>query len=922
MGFNMQIEEQDIQGQNKFNSIYDEYNTSKGEIIRYFSSPYVSPFDEVEWEKRECKLTDSSGEAIYSQEEVEAPMSWSQMATLVVASKYFYGTPGTAERENSIRVLISRVANTIAEWGKKDDYFSSEDESLIFKDELISILLNQRAAFNSPVWFNVGVQKHPQTSACFIISVDDTLESLTNLQSIEARLFKFGSGTGTNFSTLRSQRESLSGGGVASGPVSFMRALDAWAGIIKSGGKTRRAAKMMILNVEHPDIREFINCKPLEEKKAQSLIDAGYEGNFSVKGGAYDSVCFQNANLSVRVTDEFMEAAIARKTFKTKNVATKEISEEIDAFELLQELSKATYECGDPGIQFDTTINEWNTCAKSGRINASNPCSEFMSIDNSACNLSSINLLKFLSEDGSFDLKGYKHVVDIMIRAQDILINNSSYPVEAIGNNAKKFRQLGLGYANLGALLMTLGLPYDSDAGREWAAALTAVMTGQAYLTSALLAERLGEFSTWNENKNVMLKIIERHFEAAKNIPSGRVPSEILATARAVWKEALEKGKCSGFRNSQVTVLAPTGTISFMMDCDTTGIEPDLALIKYKRLSDGGMLTVVNQSVQQALKSLSYSEEAISKIIEHIDSHGTIEGALDLKSDHLDVFDCALTPNGGSRCIHYSGHLKMMGAVQPFLSGAISKTVNLPNNTTLDEITDIYIQAWRMGLKSVALYRDGSKRTQPLTTKESSNTFEKEQSVIYAKRRALPSERMSITHRFMVAGLKGYLTVGLYENGEPGEIFLVVAKEGSTLSGVMDAFATAVSLSLQHGVPLITLIKKFTHMRFEPAGFTDNKKIPMAKSIIDYIFRWLGQKFLSLDDQIQLGLVHLSESNSTEISFDLNGNNLSQVKELKSLSAYFTFDDSPPCTNCGSSFMVRQGSCYVCLNCGAQGGCG
>lgn len=896
-------------------------------ITPFFTSPWKDAFENIEWEKRDCLITNERGEVIFEQRGVEVPKAWSQMASNVVVSKYFRGENGTSERENSVRSLISRIVDTISNWGKADGYFAETGDSQLFKDELAYILVHQYASFNSPVWFNVGINERPQCSACFIVAVEDSLESILELQSIEGKLFKHGSGTGSNLSTLRSSRERLTGGGIPSGPVSFMRGFDAWAGIIKSGGKTRRAAKMQILNATHPDIREFISAKTDEEKKAWALIEQGYDGGFAVPGGAYESVAFQNANLSVRVEDDFMQAADNDRTYNTFKVSNGEPCEKLNAKEVLKLIAKGTHLCGDPGMQFHSTINDWHTCPNSGPIRASNPCSEYMHVDNSACNLSSINLLRFLKEDGSFDSAAFEHTVKIMMIAQDILIDRSSYPTKKIETNARSFRQLGLGYANLGALLMNLGLPYDSDEGRSLAAAITALMTGQAYLTSSELAEIKGAFGAYKKNSEPMLKVLEKHRHALQDIPPNELVEDILADAYAVWESALENGREFGFRNAQATVLAPTGTISFMMDCDTTGIEPDIALVKYKKLVGGGMLKIVNQSVSSALNKLGYSEKEVSEITDYISENDCIEGAPKLKAEHLPVFDCAFKAAKGKRVISPDGHLKMMAAVQPFISGAISKTVNLPENTSIEEIADIYMRAWKMKLKAVALYRDGSKRTQPLTT--TLNGKQKVKDSTQPARRRLSDERSAITHKFQVGGLEGYLTVGLFEDGRPGEIFLVVAKEGSTLSGVMDAFATSISIALQYGVPLNALVRKFSYLRFDPSGFTGNKSIPMATSLIDYIFRWLGHKFLTPSEIMELGLSPLRNGSVqspkpavVEIE-PIDGGTSGGYHAGKEGAALFqNSEDAPPCTTCGSSLMVRQAGCYVCLNCGAQGGCG
>lgn len=895
-------------------------------IQAYFSSPWGSPYDHIDWEKRDCSISNERGEVVFEQKGVEVPRFWSQMAANVVVSKYFRGQIGTPSRESSVRTLVDRVVNTITDWGVADGYFATPEDAATFRAELAYLLLNQYSSFNSPVWFNVGLNEKPQCSACFIVAVDDTLESLLELQTIEARLFKYGSGTGSNLSTIRSSKERLSGGGVPSGPVSFMRGFDAWAGIVKSGGKTRRAAKMQILNVTHPDIKEFITAKSEEEKKAWALIEQGYNGGFAVPGGAYDSVAFQNANLSVRATDEFMQAAVDGCSYETRRVSDGAACEQLDARAILRLIAEGTHLCGDPGMQFDTTINNWHTCPNSGRINASNPCSEYMHVDNSACNLSSLNLLRFLDDTGSFNCDAFQQAIRIMTVAQDIVVDRSSYPTKKIEQSAHNFRQLGLGYANLGALLMNLGLPYDSDEGRELAAAITALMTGQAYLTSAKLAEGRGSFSAFKKNRSAMLRVIGMHRDCVgKAARSRESVSRILDCAQSVWDEAVELGTEHGFRNAQTTVLAPTGTISFMMDCDTTGIEPDIALVKYKKLVGGGMLKLVNNSVPRALRVLGYSEPEIQAISDYIAATDCIEGAPGLDPQDLPVFDCAFKAARGTRVIQPRGHLLMMAAVQPFLSGAISKTVNLPKETTVDEISSIYIEAWKLGLKAVALYRDGSKRTQPLTTSQGSTESAKAAPV----RRRLPDERQAITHKFQVGGLEGYLTVGLYDDGSPGEIFLVVAKEGSTLSGMMDAFATSVSMALQYGVPLTALVKKFSYMRFDPSGFTGNKLVPMAHSVVDYVFRWMAHKFLTSAQIAALGLGATKSANETapkpaivDIEHADATRDGGHHPGSNTALAFKNSEDAPPCLNCGSNLMVRQAGCYVCLNCGAQGGCG
>ncbi len=880
----------------------------------YFSRPGVHPFDAIEWEKREALITNERGEIVFQQTDVEVPAFWSQLATNVVVSKYFHGKPGTSERENSVKQLIERVARTIADWGIQDGYFAASKDGEVFYTELTALLVNQYASFNSPVWFNVGIEEKPQCSACFINSVKDTMESILDLAKIEGMLFKYGSGTGTNLSVLRSSKEPLSGGGKASGPVSFMKGFDAFAGVIKSGGKTRRAAKMVILNVDHPDIVEFINSKANEEKKAWALIDAGYDG--SINGEAYSSVFFQNANHSVRVTDEFMRAAEADREWVTRAVTTGQPMDTYRARDIMHMIAEATHICGDPGMQFDTTINDWHTCPNSARINASNPCSEYMFIDDTACNLASLNLLKFLDQEGHFDVESYKKAVRVIITAMEIIVDNSSYPRKEIARNSHKFRTLGLGYANLGALLMSLGLPYDSDEGRAYAGAVTSILTGHAYTTSAELAKCMGPFEEFPKNREPMLRVIRKHRDAAHQLESRLLPDYLYEAATSAWDTALELGEQYGYRNAQVSVLAPTGTIAFMMDCDTTGVEPDIALVKYKKLVGGGMLKIVNNSVPRALKRLGYDEKTAKGIIDYIDEHDTIEGAPGLKSEHLPVFDCAFKPMNGVRSIHYMGHVKMLAAVQPFISGAISKTVNVPEETTVDEIMEIYRKAWKMGVKAIAIYRDNSKRTQPLSTVAKDAVKE------YGRpyRRRLPDERNAITHKFSVGGHEGYITVGMYEDGSPGEIFIVMAKEGSVVSGLMDSFATAISLALQYGVPLKVLVDKFSHTRFEPSGYTGNPNIPYAKSVMDYIFRWLALKFLPKEEKEKyLELRQETETSGIqppeEKEVATRGSLEEQEKHTFRMQA-----DAPNCPVC-ESIMVRNGSCYKCMECGTTSGC-
>src|SRR6187200_2941885 len=844
-------------------------------VERRYTRPGVHPYDTVEWDTREAAITNEHGKVVFEQKDLEFPKPWSALATNVVASKYFRGQIGTPERERSVKQMIDRVADTIADWGIKDAYFATDEDAEAFRNELKDILLKQRASFNSPVWFNVGIDAHPQCSACFINSVDDTMESILGLAKTEGMLFKFGSGTGSNLSTIRSSKETLRGGGEASGPVSFMKGFDAFAGVIKSGGKTRRAAKMVILNADHPDVEEFIDSKLLEEKKAWALIDAGYDGNFN-GGEAYASVFFQNSNNSVRVTDAFMEAVEKDVDWQTKAITSGEPVETYKARYLMNKMAEAAWVCGDPGIQYHDTVNRWHTSANTAPINASNPCSEYMYLDDSACNLASLNLMKFVKDDGEFDVEGYKHAVRIVFTAQEIIVDNASYPTPRIGENSRDYRPIGLGYANLGALLMNRGLAYDSDSGRAYSAAITALMQSEAALQSARISrDQGGPFAGYAINREPYLKVMNQHRDAAYRIDRQRVPTDLLDATLTGWDEVVALGDKTGFRNGQLSVLAPTGTIAFMMDCDTTGVEPDIALIKYKRLVGGGYLKIVNQTVPHALRSLGYTADQTDEIVAFIDEHETIEGAPHLLPAHLDVFDCAFKPANGSRSIHYNGHLAMMAAVQPFISGAISKTVNMPEASTPEEIAQVYIDGWKLGLKAIAVYRDNSKRSQPLNTKKDDGkgnvadaVAPEVQTVFKPLRRRLPDERASITHKFNVGGHEGYLTIGLYEDGTPGEIFLRMAKEGSTISGLMDSFATAISLALQYGVPLKDLVNKFSHLRFEPAGFTTNRDIPMAKSLVDYIFRYMATKFMSQDEKDAVGIINrqLSLSEATPVS--------------------------------------------------------
>ncbi len=992
-------------------------NASGLAFRRFFTKPGVSPYSEVEWELRDAQIADSQGAVIFEQKNVEVPKDWSMTATNIVASKYLHGQIGTAERETGVRQLVARVAETIRDWGMKDGYFRSPEDAATFHDELVYLLLRQYAAFNSPVWFNVGCERvepksdatnwhwnpatqqvefcvtgytRPQCSACFINSVKDSLDSILTLAKTEGMLFKWGSGTGTNLSPLRSSTEVLSGGGTASGPLSFMKGFDAFAGVIKSGGKTRRAAKMVILNIDHPDIVDFIDCKSKEEAKAHALVAQGYDGSHP-DSDAYSSIFFQNANNSVRVTDDFMVAVTRDADFSTRAIVDGRVVNTYKARDLLQKISEATWRCGDPGMQYDTTVNRWHTSKHTARINASNPCSEYMFLDDSACNLASLNLLKF-APNGAFDVEAYRQAVDVVITAQEILVDNAGYPTEAITKNSHDYRPLGLGYANLGALLMAAGLPYDSDAGRDYAACVTAIMCGEAYLQSSRIAEqcqpltpitstvrtRLGVTTAdnmpgaacpgWYINREPFLDVIRMHRASVNNIGrdgSARVEtglrpvpaerssaaqlSELVEASKTCWDDALSHGEKHGYRNSQVTVLAPTGTIGFMMDCDTTGIEPDLALIKYKKLVGGGMIKIVNNTVPAALFKLGYTHEQTDAIVSYIDATGTIEGAPHVKDEHLAVFDCSFKPAKGTRSIHYMGHLKMMAAAQPFISGAISKTVNLPNAATVDDISEAYIQAWKLGLKAVAVYRDGCKQSQPLSAAGSKTanstkddaarnaaalTLAAEDNLDApprAVRHKLKEERMSVTHKFNIGGHEGYIIVGLYPNGEPGEIFIKMAKEGSTVSGLMDSFSLTTSIALQHGVQLRLLCEKFAHTRFEPSGWSTHPEIGYAKSIVDYIFRWLHLRFLTGQQQMLFDNLRPKSWPAPEGIGDLNGSMGSDptsdprpptgsIHAADALASIIDMGDAPSCHVCGS-IMVRNGSCYKCMSCGSTSGC-
>ncbi len=902
------------------------------ECPRFFSRAGVDPFDEFEWELRTAVIGNERGEIVFEQRDVEIPKQWSQQATNIVVSKYFRGQLDTPEREHSVKQLIGRVVDTITQWASAQRYFASEDALSAFSGDLKRLLVQQQAAFNSPVWFNCGFERAPQCSACFINSVEDTMGSILTLAKTEGMLFKFGSGAGTNLSPIRSSAELLAGGGTASGPVSFMKGYDAFAGVIKSGGKTRRAAKMVILNADHPDIVEFINCKVAEERKAWALIDAGYDGSFT--GQAYASVFFQNSNNSVRVLDDFMRVVLDDGEWQTRAVTDGRVIDTYRARDLMRMIAEGTHVCGDPGMQFDTTINDWHTCPNTGRINASNPCSEYMFLDDSACNLASLNLMEFLDENGDFDVVAFRWAVRTMITAQEIIVANASYPTKAIERNSHDYRPLGLGYANLGALLMSRGVPYDSDEGRDYAAAITAVMTGEAYAQSARIArDQGGPFAGYAKNAEPFLRVMRKHRAALKDVDTRHVPAELYEAATDAWSDAIELGEVHGYRNAQATVLAPTGTIGFMMDCDTTGVEPDIALVKYKKLVGGGLMKIVNQTVPMALGRLGYTGDQIKAIVAHIDEHETIESAPHLDTNHLAVFDCAFKPANGSRSIHHMGHIKMIGSTQPFISGAISKTINVPTDATVEEIERVYIDAWRLGTKAVSIYRDGSKRTQPLNTARDqastgTNGVKSQLVTTQPVRHKLPDERQAITHKFDIAGHEGYITVGLFEDGSPGEIFLVMAKEGSTISGFADAFAQAVSYALQYGVPLQVLVDKFTHVRFEPSGLTKNPDVRVAKSIVDYIFRWMATKFLSDKAQYLAGVnrrdkieteaeqLTLGEARSRQVDAQFTQNN----GQVATPFAIQNDHDAPPCSTCGA-IMIRNGACYKCLNCGATSGC-
>lgn len=890
---------------------------------RLFGS--VHPYDEIQWDRRTAKITKGDGTVVFEQSNLEVPSFWTQTATDIVASKYFRGQLNSPEREYSARQMVDRVADTIARWGMKDDYFASAEDAENFSLDLKWILINQYAAFNSPVWFNVGVHERPQCSACFILAVEDNMQSILDWYRDEGWIFKYGSGSGTNLSKLRSSKEPLSRGGYSSGPVSFMKGADGVANSIRSGGTTRRAAKMVVLNVDHPDVKNFIYCKKVIEDMTKALAQSGIKD--SIEADIFDPYTllpYQNANNSVRVTDDFMEAVENDSLWSFKAVTSGKALEKVRAREVLDWMADAAWASADPGIQYDTTINNWHTCSNTGRINASNPCSEYMHLDNSACNLASLNLLKFLKEDGKMDVDLYRKAVDTLILAQDIIVDNSSYPTEKIGENARDFRELGLGYANLGSLLLNMGLPYDSDKGRGIAGQLTSLMCGEAYRMSALIADVKGAFNGFETNKEPMLGVIEKHTDEAeklyrRSIKLGTEDDDLMNYSRIVWNDALNLGRRYGVRNSQVTVLAPTGTIAFLMDCDTTGVEPELALVKYKKLVGGGTLKLVNNQVPKALQKLGYSDKQIEEINDYILDKETIEGAPHLTEEDLPVFDCSFKAANGIRSIHYMGHIRMMAAAQPFISGAISKTVNLPNNATRDDIKDVFVQGWKLGLKAIAVYRDGCKSIQPLNTSkdDSGELVEKVNGYTRVK---LPDERPSITHKFAVGGYESYLTVGFYpDTKQPGETFLTTAKEGSTISGLLNTVATLISIALQSGVPLKTLVRKFKDVRFEPAGFTNNPEVPVAKSIVDYVFRYLGMRYLPQKDKEDIFGPSV-ESNSVSgagSAPEMGETVLASVplnRPQQDVGMVTTDADAPACANCGS-LMIKAGSCYSCPNC-------
>jgi len=895
------------------NSVMDE--EAKLGVRRYFTIPGRDPFDEIEWEIRDAVIPGRNGPA-FEQRGVEFPRFWSQTATNIVAQKYFRGRLSSPERESSVKQMVGRVVDTAVAWGRQGGYFADDEEADTFEAELKAILVNQYASFNSPVWFNVGFEEKPQCSACFILSIDDSMEAILDWIRREGVIFRGGSGSGVNLSKLRSSKEQLSKGGHASGPVSFMRGADASAGTIKSGGKTRRAAKMVVLDVDHPDVEEFIWCKAKEERKARVLEQAGYD--MSLDSPDWASIQYQNANNSVRVSDAFMEAATEGGEFNLTARTDGAVLDTVDARDLLRQIAAAAWECADPGVQYDTTINSWHTLPNTGRINASNPCSEYMSIDDSACNLASLNLMKFRREDGELDVEAFEHACDVVFLAQEILVGYSSYPTPEIERNAKAFRQLGLGYANLGALLMARGLPYDSDEGRAYSAAITALMTGRAYRKSAEIAARMGPFAGYALNRAPMIGVIAKHRAAVGNIEhSASVPSDLLTACRTAWDDALNIGEIHGYRNAQATVLAPTGTISFMMDCDTTGVEPDFSLVKSKKLVGGGEITIVNKTVPMALEKLGYAPREVEETVAFIDERNSIVGAPYVKTEHYPVFDCAV----GDRAIHYLGHVKMMGAVQPFISGAISKTVNMPEEVSVEDVMSLYVDAWRLGVKAIAIYRDNCKVAQPLSTgKEGAPALPP---VLIRERKRLPLDRTEVGRKFQVGDHEGYIHVGLFDDGSPGDIFVDIAKDGTTMAGLMNSLMIAVSMGLQYGVPPEVYVSKLSHMRFEPSGLTNDADIRVAKSIVDYIFRWFGKKFLTPEQQEEAGIL------SPEVKAMLADRYASgaaapadpaDAPPPGQTALFNSWEDAVECARCGGR-MVRTGSCYTCRDCGTNTGC-
>ncbi len=906
-----------IQSDELANRVVDE--DASLAVRRLFTIEGRDPFDEIDWEIRDAHIPGKNGPA-FEQKNVEFPKFWSQTATNIVAQKYFRGRMASPERESSVKQMITRIVSTTGRWGREGGYFADEAEAQTFEDELKAILVNQLAAFNSPVWFNVGFEEKPQCSACFILSIEDSMDAILDWIRREGVIFRGGSGSGVNLSRLRSSKEQLSKGGYASGPVSFMRGADASAGTIKSGGKTRRAAKMVVLDVDHPDITEFIWCKAHEEEKARVLESAGYD--MSLDSPDWASIQYQNANNSVRVSDAFMQAAENDADWHLTARTDGSIVETLPARKLLRDIAEAAWKCADPGVQYDTTINSWHTLPNTGRINASNPCSEYMSIDDSACNLASLNLMKFRREDGELDVPALEHAIDVVFLAQEILVGNSSYPTPQIEGNAKAFRQLGLGYANLGALLMARGLPYDSQEGQAYAAAITALMTGRAYRKSAEIASRMGPFAGYRPNAAAMIGVIAKHRAALGNIEgTGTVPNDLLSGARQAWDDALNLGEVHGYRNAQATVLAPTGTISFMMDCDTTGVEPDFSLVKSKKLVGGGEITIVNKTVPLGLEKLGYAPNEVSEVVAFIDERNTIVGAPYVKSEHYPVFDCAV----GDRAIHYTGHVKMMGAVQPFISGAISKTVNMPESSSVDDVAKLYLDAWKLGVKAIAIYRDNCKVAQPLSGKAdkvAQSMLAHGTGLAAPRRRRLPDDRNEIGRKFRVGEYEGYIHVGVFDDGTPGDMFVDIAKDGTTLQGLMNSLMIAVSMGLQYGVPPEVYVSKLSHMRFEPSGLTNDADIRAAKSIVDYIFRWFGKKFLTVDQQEEAGILS-AEVRARMADLYANGNPVPAVEAPTAgqTALFNSFEDAIECNRCGGR-MVRAGTCYTCRDCGTSTGCG